>query len=72
MYNMPMKRINFYLPAQQLNALRGLSKETGLSVSEYIRRAIDQYFMGEGSESKGRNGKRVREIDGYKKGGQKQ
>jgi len=37
-----MKRYNFYLPEQQMEKLQELSKQTGLSVSELIRRAIDK------------------------------
>lgn len=32
------------LSLQQFNALLALSKKTGLSVSEHIRRAVDQYL----------------------------
>ncbi len=31
---------------QQLSALLSLSKKTGLSVSEHIRRAVDDYLKG--------------------------
>ena len=41
---MNMERINFYLPEQQIKALRDLSRLTGLSVSEHIRRAISAYL----------------------------
>ena len=37
-----MKRYNFYLPEQQVDSLRNVSKQTGLSVSELLRRAIDE------------------------------
>ena len=39
-----MKRVNFYLPSLYMNVLKNISKETGLSVSEHIRRAIDIYI----------------------------
>jgi len=38
-----MKRTNIYLPQIHINVLKGISKRTGLSVSEHIRRAIDMY-----------------------------
>lgn len=39
-----MKRTNIFLPEQLLAKLRALSKSTGLSVAEHIRRAIDEYL----------------------------
>ena len=39
-----MKRVNFYLARLQLEELRNLSEWTDLSVSEHIRRAIDEYL----------------------------
>ena len=36
-----MMKFLFYLPEQQLENIRKLSKQTGLSVSELLRRAID-------------------------------
>lgn len=39
-----MKRINYFLPEQQIEALKKLSEKTGLSVSELIRRAIDAFL----------------------------
>lgn len=42
-----MKRINFYLTDKQTGRLRLLSQETGLSVSELVRRAIDIYLRKE-------------------------
>lgn len=41
MYNIHMIRINLYLTEKQINALKSLN---GLSVSEHIRRAIDEYL----------------------------
>jgi Arc/MetJ-type ribon-helix-helix transcriptional regulator len=38
---MQMKRYTFYLPEQQMEQLRKVSKHKGLSVSELLRRAID-------------------------------
>lgn len=39
-----MKRIDMYLTKPQIVALSKISKKTGLSVSELIRRAIDNYI----------------------------
>jgi predicted DNA-binding protein len=36
--------INFYVAKAQIKRLKSLSKKTGLSVSEHVRRAIDQYL----------------------------
>lgn len=36
-----MKRVNFHLTEVQIKKLKTLSKKTGLSVAEIIRRAID-------------------------------
>ena len=41
-----MKRYNFFLTDQQAAALRNKSLETGLSVSEIIRRVIDKFIKG--------------------------
>lgn len=39
-----MKRVNFHLTDKQIAALRKLSKKTGLTVSELVRRAVDAYL----------------------------
>lgn len=39
-----MKRVNYYLPENQIKRLVELSKRTGLSMSELIRRALDEFF----------------------------
>ncbi|MGD0626603.1 MAG: ribbon-helix-helix domain-containing protein [Thermodesulfobacteriota bacterium] len=36
--------INFYVATAQIKGLKALSKKTGLSVSEHVRRAIDEYL----------------------------
>ena len=36
-----MMKFLFYLPERQMENLRKLSKQTGLSISELLRRAID-------------------------------
>ncbi len=41
-YNIGMIRVNLHLTEKQLAQLRKLSKETGLSVAELTRRAIDK------------------------------
>jgi len=38
------KRINFYLAEIQIKRLKSISKRTGLSASEILRRAIDEYW----------------------------
>ena len=38
-----MERKQIYITKQQIDRLKKLSKETGLSVSELIRRSIDRY-----------------------------
>ena len=47
-----MKRVNYYLSEIQLKRLESISKKTGLSASEILRRAIDEYW--ERFERKGR------------------
>jgi len=39
-----MKRTNYYYPVQLLERLKRAKKQTGLSVSEMIRAAIEQYL----------------------------
>jgi predicted DNA-binding protein len=46
------QRVNHYMADVQIKKLKTLSKKTGLSVSELIRRAIDEYL--EKSEKKGK------------------
>jgi len=41
---MRMKKYNLYLSEQQINTLVLLSEQKGLSVSEIIRRALDEYI----------------------------
>ena len=45
-------RVGFYLSEIQVKGLKRLSKNTSLSVSEHIRRAIDEYL--ESFEKKGK------------------
>jgi len=47
------KRMNFYLSDIQVKRLQIMSKKTGLTASEVLRRAIDEYW-----ERFGRKGKR--------------
>ena len=44
---MGMIRVNYHLTEKQLARLKELSKETGLTVSEMIWRAIDEYLGGQ-------------------------
>ena len=45
-----MEKRNVYRSKQQDIALKKLSEETGISVSEHIRRAIDYYLKFESGE----------------------
>ena len=47
-----MKRVNFTISEVEIKRLKILSKKTGLSASEILRRAIDEYW--ERFETKGR------------------
>jgi predicted DNA-binding protein len=38
------KRMNFYLTDVQVKRLQVMSKKTGLTASEVLRRAIDDYW----------------------------
>ena len=38
------KRMNFYLTDIQVKRLQVMSKKTGLTASEVLRRAIDEYW----------------------------
>jgi predicted DNA-binding protein len=38
------KRVGFYLTDLQIKNLKNVSKKTGLTVSEIIRRAIDEHL----------------------------
>ncbi len=39
-----MQRTNIFLTEKQIAALKALAEKTGLSYSELIRRAIDEYL----------------------------
>lgn len=39
-----MRRVNWTITAGQHRALKKLSQETGLPISELVRRAIDKYI----------------------------
>ena len=39
-----MKRVDFYLSKIQIEKISKLTKKTGLSASEIMRRAIDEYW----------------------------
>ena len=43
-HNVVMQRINHHLTEQQIESLRKLSVQSGLSVAEIIRRIIDEHF----------------------------
>ena len=44
---LPMKRTNFYLPITLLTRLKDKARETGYSVSELVRQAIERFLTGE-------------------------
>ncbi|WP_082786998.1 ribbon-helix-helix domain-containing protein [Ferrovum sp. PN-J185] len=39
-----MKRSNIFLPLQFLDRLRALADKTGITMSEHIRRAVEEYL----------------------------
>ncbi len=39
-----MRRVNWTITEQQHHALKKLSQETGLPISELVRRALDKYI----------------------------
>jgi hypothetical protein len=43
-YTVSMIRINLYIPEKQRKTLRDLAINTGITVSEHIRRALDEYI----------------------------
>ena len=43
----PMNRYDMYMTTKQGEGLKKLSKETGMNISEIIRRAIDEYLKKE-------------------------
>jgi len=40
-----MKRVNLYITDEQHELLKRLHKNTGLRISEHIRKALDEYFQ---------------------------
>lgn len=42
---MTMKRVNYHLTDHQLKRLKRISKTSGLTVAELIRRAIDAFLL---------------------------
>lgn len=39
-----MKRCNFFLPPEMVTSLQAKTKETGVPMSEFVRRAIAEYL----------------------------
>lgn len=39
-----MKRINYHLTENQIEALKKIKRETGLSLAEIVRRALDNFL----------------------------
>jgi 16S rRNA U516 pseudouridylate synthase RsuA-like enzyme len=46
-----MRRVNWTITEQQHRELKKLSQETGLAISELVRRALDKYIGLLGEES---------------------
>ncbi len=46
-----MYRVNYYLSEKQIDKLKEQSKKTGISMSEIIRRAIDNYFKKDNNDN---------------------
>lgn len=57
-----MRRVNWTITERQHRALKRLSQETGLSISELVRRAIDKYIGLVGEEGQ-REGEGQREEE---------
>lgn len=47
-----MKRTNLHLTDFQIKSLRRLSKKTGLTVAELVRRAVDEFLLKQTFENK--------------------
>lgn len=42
-----MTRVNYHLTEKQIAALKKIAKQTGMSVAEIIRRAVDRHLAAE-------------------------
>mgnify|MGYP001586297132 len=49
-YDVSMKRVNFHLTAQQIKNLKKYSAKNGISVAEFIRRLVDEFFKTKGEK----------------------
>jgi hypothetical protein len=54
-----MKQINFFIPDQQRDRIKKLAKETGITISEHFRRALDYYFDMIDKRQRGRDEQRA-------------
>ncbi len=63
---MRMRRVNWTITEQQHRLLKKLSQETGLPISELVRRAIDKYIglLGEDQDREDRNAAAERPREG--------
>lgn len=43
-YTTHMRRFNLFIPEQAIAKLQALARKTGITVSEHVRRAIDEYL----------------------------
>ena len=48
-----MKRVTYHFTEQQIKRLGMLSRRTGLSVAEHVRRAVDEYLRRELGRTEG-------------------
>lgn len=58
-----MRRVNWTITERQHQALKRLSRETGLPISELVRRALDKYLGLVGEESPGHSENLEREEE---------
>ena len=47
-----MEKVALYLPEPDLKAMRAMAKKRGVSLSEIIRRAVEQYVVSQEGDSK--------------------
>lgn len=50
-----MQRKNFYLKEEQIVELNKITKKTGATISELIRRALDEYLKKNGVKDNDKN-----------------
>ena len=45
MYSVCMVRVDLYLTRNEIDRLKAISKETGITMSELIRRILDEWIV---------------------------